>query len=492
MSPTLAIIVTMAVLCAAGALPARMLAGWRPVTPFLAPIGGAVLAGAAGELTVLVDGTEIGWFVPLAIGANAAATASWLARRESRRSPTAPRPRFVLWIVGGAGVLGVAAATAWSLLSLARVDIGSEARTIWLVHATWIQAGHATALAALTNQGLILSHSSYPPLSGATVALGWAITGVSSLRVGQVVLALLTGCAIAAVGATVLEVGLIAAIRTAIRRNALGATALTVIAGLLSAAWVLGAFGLAGPSATNGSVDMLAAACAVGAAAMGLVLPCGGEHGRAAAVLAVAAGLTTDDGIGAAIVVFVLIGLRWLSAPRHGPEPNASRVERHRGVIGATAAAWGVAGVIAWPVGAAIRRATTDYYLTGPRIGSPFGRADDVFHSMAPDLHLTGLAIVIGIAASVLFRRARRSMGFGSDAWLWVLIVVELLAVGVLYAVGDQPVEPWLHSTAGASALFAECLGLGLLAWWAVIGAAIVLAPKSEQAPEVPVPTPVA
>ncbi len=40
MTTTLAALVTIAVLAAAGALPVRMLGGWRPVTPFIAPIGG--------------------------------------------------------------------------------------------------------------------------------------------------------------------------------------------------------------------------------------------------------------------------------------------------------------------------------------------------------------------------------------------------------------------------------------------------------------------
>ncbi len=163
---------------------------------------------------MLVDGTEVGWFVPLAIAANAAASASWLARREARRSRTGSRPSPWLWAAGGAGVLAVAGASAWSLRSLVRVDIGVEARSIWLAHATWISNGHAVALSALTNSGLAASHSSYPPLGGSAVALGWVITGVSNDRVGELVLALLTGCAVAAAGATILEVGMIASARS--------------------------------------------------------------------------------------------------------------------------------------------------------------------------------------------------------------------------------------------------------------------------------------
>jgi hypothetical protein len=491
---TLAVIVTIAVLAAAGALPARMIAGWRPATPFIAPIGGAVLAGTAGELTVLVDGTELGWFIPLAIAANAAATASWLARRESRRSKSVSRPRFWLWIAGGAGVFAVAAAAAWSMRGLASAAIGVDAKSIWLAHATWISNGHATAIAALTNPGLSVAHSSYPPLGGAAIALGWVITGLSSAHVGQLVLAVLTGCAVAACGASILEVGMVASVRSGARRNPLFAAIVMVMAGAASAAWVLGAYGFAGAGATNGSMDLFAAAAAVGAAGLGLVLPCGGEHGRAAAVLAVAAGMATNEGIAAAAAVFVLIGARWLTAPRRGHDARVSRVARHRGVIGAIASAVGVGGVIAWPIGAAVRRATPNLYLTGPRIGSFFSRADSAVRAMGGDLHLAGIALGVGVLAALALGRARRAMGLGSDAWLWILGVVELLAVGGLYVIGDKPVAAWLHTSVGAVTLFADCLGLGLLAWWCVIATATVLGPRaalvSDDHPSVATPEP--
>ena len=345
MTTPLAVLTTMAVLTVAGALPVRMIAGWRPSTPFIAPIGGAVLAGAAGELTVLVDGTELGWFVPLAIGANAAATASWLARREARRSrPVTPTSRW-LWLAGGAGVLGVAGATAWSLRSLARVGIGLDARGIWLVHATWISKGHSAALAALRNPGLAASHASYPPLSGGVVALGWVITGVHNDRVGQLSLAILTGCAAACVGTTVLESGMAASARRAAKRASLLRIVVTVVAAAAGIAWVLGAYGLAGAGATDGSVDLLWSAYAVAAAGLGLVLPLGGEHARGAAVVAVAAGLTKDAGMVTAVILFGLIGLRWLLASGRRRGRLNVRISRRRGILAAVACAVGAAGV---------------------------------------------------------------------------------------------------------------------------------------------------
>jgi len=467
----------MLVLTAAGALPVRMLAGWRPVTPFIAPIAGAILAGTAGALTVLVDGTEIGWFVPLAIAVNAAASASWLARRESRRSRAGPRPSPWLWAAGGVGVLAVAGASAWSLKSLVRVDIGSQARSIWFAHATWISHGHGASLAALTNSGLAVAHAGYPPLGGSAVALGWVITGVSTDRVGEMVLAILTGCAVAAGGATILEVGMIASARSRVKRASLSRLSVVAFSAAVGVAWVLGAYGLAGAGATDGSVDLLWSAAAVGAAGMGLVLPLGGEHARAMAVLAVAAGLTKYEGIVAAVILFALVGARWLVSSRVRSQSSEAGPSRRRGLVAAMACAFGVAGVIAWPIAAAVRHATEDDYLTGQRSGSFLTRADATSHAMGGQLHLAGLALLIGIASAIVLSGARRQLGFGSDAWIWVLGATELLVIAVAYVVGTNQAKSWLVASVGRTTLFAECLGLALFAWWSVIGIALAIGP---------------
>jgi hypothetical protein len=467
-----------------------MLAGWRPVTPFIAPIGGAVLAGVAGALTVLVDGTEVGWFVPLAIAVNAAASASWLARRESRRSRTGARPSLWLWIAGAAGVLVVAGVSAWSMRSLVSVDIGPQARSIWLAHARWIADGHNAALSALTNPGLAVAHSSYPPLGGSVVALGWVITGVSSDRVGEIVLAILTGCAVAAGGATILEVGMIASARSGAARARLAtASRLSIVAvsAAAGAAWVLGAYGLAGAGATNGSVDLLWSAAAVGAAGMGLVLPLSGEHARAAMVLAVAAGLTKYEGIVAAVAFFVLVAVRWLAFARPRSSLSGGGPSRRRGVIAATACAFGVAGVVAWPVGAALRHATEDDYLTGQRVGSFLSRAGATWDAMTAQLHLAGLALVIGIAAALVLSAARRQRGFGSDVWIWALGVGEVVAIAGAYVIGTNQARSWLVASVDRTTLFANCLGLALVAWWLVIGIGIATGPPGLTRPPGPV-----
>ena len=482
-STPLAVVATMAVLTLAGALPVRMIAGWRPSTPFMAPIGGAVLAGAAGELTVLVDGTELGWFVPLAIGANAAATASWLARREARRSRPVSQSSRWLWVAGGAGIVGVAGATAWSLRSVVREDIGLDARSIWLAHATWISKGHTAALAALRDPGLAVSHSTYPQLGGGAVALGWVATGVQNYRMGQLVLAILTGCAVACVGSVILEVGIAASARRVSKRASLSRGVVTVVSASAGVAWILGAYGLAGAGATNGSVDLLWSAAAVAAAGFGLVLPLGGEHARAAAVVAVAAGLTKNAGIVTAVLLFALIGTRWLLASGRSRGPLGVRISRRRGIFAAFACAVGAAGVVAWPIGATVRRATSDPDFAGPHVGSLLRRAQYTWDALTAHLHLAGLALVIAIAATVVLRRARRSAGLGSDTWLWALGLAELLAVVAVYVVGTRSIGAWLSETSGTETLFAESLGLAVLAWWCVTGVVASLG-RSEVTPQ--------
>ena len=184
--------------CASGADARGMASGRRLSSPRSVE---RFLPRAAGELTVLVDGTELGWFVPLAMAANAAATASWLARREARRSRTGPRPSLWLWTAGGVGVLGVAALLRGRCESLVSVDIGAEARSIWLAHATWIPRATTLRLRLSRNSGLAASHASYPPLGGAVGGSRLGDNGrLDNARVGQLVLAILTGCAVAAVG----------------------------------------------------------------------------------------------------------------------------------------------------------------------------------------------------------------------------------------------------------------------------------------------------
>jgi hypothetical protein len=102
-------------------------------------------------------------------------------------------------------------------------------------------------------------------------------------------------------------------------------------------------------------------------------------------------------------------------------------------------------------------------------------RAESTWDALTTDLHLAGLALAIGVVATLVLRRSRRSAGLGSDSWLWALGVAEVLAVGAVYVAGSRPIGSWLSLTSDQETLFADSLGLALLAWWCVVGTVTTL-----------------
>jgi len=503
-STPLAVAADVAALTVAGALPAWRMAGWRPVTIFLAPCTGMVLAGLAGMATVLVAAEPLRWFVPLAIAANAAALGSLVAHREQRwqHGSASGRPQGgrATVVAGALGVAAVAGAVGWCLRALIRPEIGFDARTIWLLHATWLADGHAAARHALGDPALPFAHSSYPPLAPAVVAVGWIMTGTASDRIGQVVLGIATGCTVAAAAAAVVESGVVLGVRLRARGRGVARSVVpSVLAIAAAAAWCLGAFGVAGAGATNGYVDLLWSAAAVAGAGYGLVLPVSAARMRAAAVLVAVAGLTKDEGTVAAVVLAALMTARWWRHARRArsgaghaqPDAQRSGSGAHRGgeragpaVAGVRPAGawWGMAGIAAlvvWPVAVRILGALPDPDRSGPRHGTLGSRADATWHAMAAHLHLAGLALAVGVAATVVLGRFRRRTGLGADAWLWVLGAVEVVAVGGFYVTGTIVIEFWLGTSVDRTTIFPQILGLAAVAWWGLVGVAAVLEPPA-------------
>ena len=362
------------------------------------------------------------------------------------------------------------------------VDIGAEARSVWLAHATWIANGH---------DGCHLRPHQFRPRRHRIRAIRrsggprWLSVGPSP---GFPQTERAKSCSRSSRGARLLRLerpssrwGWSLLRDRAAARASASSGLIVAISAAAAVAFVLGAYGLAGAGATDGSVDLLWSAAAVAAAGMGLVLPLGGEHARAAAVLAVAAGLTKYEGIVTALILFVLIGARWLSASRPSLSVSGGGLARRRGLVAATACAFGVAGVLAWPIGAAARHATEDDYLTGQRVGSFLSRGDATWHAMTAQLHLAGLALAIGLVAALVLALARRQMGFGSDGWIWILGVAEVLVIAGAYVAGTNQASSWLAASVDRTTLFADCLGLALVAWWCVIGIAVALAPPGSR-----------
>jgi hypothetical protein len=459
-------------------LPSVALAGRRPVAVFLAPLTGALLAGLSGFLVVALAGDVLRWFVPLAISANAAALASFAGRHGRPPGPAESAPQGarrgdragtrVEPVLAVGGLLLVIGALSWCLRTLVRPDIGFDTRTIWLVHARWLAEGHGVARAALGNPALPFAHSSYPPLSGAVVALGWLLTGAHTAsaqadRTATVVIALLTACAVGAAATSILEVGLRCG--SAVRGPA--GSACSVLAALGGAAWVLGTYGIAGAGATNGYVDLLWSASAVAAAGFGLVAAPTGRAVRAAAVLAAVAALTKNEGVAAALILVLLIVARWW---RHSARRGVPWAGRRWQV------AWGslgLAGVVSWPVTTVLLHALPDPDTAGRRQGTLWTRTDATARSMADDLHIAALALAVGILATVVLAGRRRSLAMGGDPWIWALGGFEVLAVASFYVFGKTNIRFWLGTSVDRTTIFPEILGLASLGWWLACAAGL-------------------
>jgi hypothetical protein len=106
---------------------------------------------------------------------------------------------------------------------------------------------------------------------------------------------------------------------------------------------------------------------------------------------------------------------------------------------------------------------------------------------MTAQLHLAGLALLIGIAAALVLSAARRQRGFGSDVWIWALGVGEVIAIAGAYVIGTNQARSWLVASVDRTTLFANCLGLALVAWWLVIGIGIATGPPGPTRPPGPV-----
>jgi hypothetical protein len=468
-----AAVVTVVVLTATGGLPVLALVGLRWVALFLAPLAGAVMAAVAAMLMVAVGGPVLAWFVGLGVTGAVVTISVWAARPSSRPSGHAETVAPGLHrLTGWAAALGVVGAAAWALQALRTPSVGFDARTIWMLHARWYFQGHDIALAALRNTALPFAHAGYPPLIGGTVAVAWKITGNHSYRFGVVVVALLNVGAVMAAGWALVDIGRRAGERLAEARRPpdyVGpqrvVAAPFVVGALAAGLFVLVAFGVAGPFATNGYADMLWAATAVGAVGYGLVLP-GRRHDLGAAVVLLAvAGLTKDEGYVTAMVIVALISLRAAASGWNAPE--------RRWWPPMVAGVGGEAGLALWPVLTRILHAAPNAAAPGRRDGTDGSRLHDSVSSMAPHLHVLVLAVALAVVGTLLLRRTRAVMGLGSELWPWLALLAGLAAVLVAYVTGPGNIELWLITSTHRTTIYGALLGWWLVALWAVIGSGL-------------------
>jgi len=469
-STTEAAVVTLAVLAAAGALPTVALVGLRWPALALAPLAGSVLAALSAMAVLALAGNLMSWFVGLAVVGGAASLGWWWRRPATRPwvgstgtdGAGSPMPGLVAGVVG---VAVVVAAVVWSLQPLGVADYGFDARAVYLLHAWWYTEGHQGALRSLRNPQLLFSQARYPPLTSASVALSWLVTGTRSYRQGIVVIALLNGCAVASCAWVLVDVGR----RVAASRPApLGRRLVPLAAGVLAAGMVaLAAFGIAGPGATNGYADLLWSASAAGAVGYGLVLSGRGGDLGAVVILLGVAGLTKNEAVVTAVAVVALLTgrtawRRWHSAPRHSPWPALGA-----GVLG-------VAALAVWPGLCRLLGATRVTGGTEP--GSFSFRVTTTWDATVPYLHSVGVALVVAVLGGLVLRGARRAAGLGNDLWTWAVLAAYLLALAWAYltTIGSLPFR--LFTSIDRTTVFAALAGWYIVAVWAVVGCGTLVA----------------
>jgi hypothetical protein len=437
---------------------------------------GAVLVALSVTAMTGIGGTLLGWYVGLSAVCAATCAITWW------RCPTArPQVGKKRCVAPGRGIAvtsfaAVSGVSAFGLTQLVNPVVSYDGRAIWMLHPLWYKAGHTVSVAALRNAALVFSHPQYPPLVGGTVALGWTISGLTTVRSGVVMIALLNALAIVAASTGVMELARrivqsapsdsassdSASSDSAIvsrfgRGTVLGAGA------VCSVLLALTAFREAGTAVIDGHADLLWAAAAVGAVTYGLVLPWTRGHLGAALLLACVAGTTKSEGTLTAAWIIALIALRGVLVGRS--------LNLRRSYVQPVAFAFGSLVVIGlWPLVVHLLRAIPNIEVSGTRDGNDGSRLADTIHSAAPHLEVLIVAVPVAILGGVFLRARRRALGVGNEALAWSVVVVAAAIVTAVYVTGPGSIKPWLDSSVDRTTLFPR-----LAAWW-ILGSWVVIA----------------
>ncbi len=447
---------------APGFLPALAVAGPSPVLVFLAPLIGAGMAAVAAVLEFGVGGSLFAGYAVVAVIANVAVVAWWLA--GSRFPPRADPP----WGWSIVTVVVVLGALIIPLTALRAPMIGWDANSIWLTHALMVSGGHHELLTGLKNPAYLFSNPDYPPLVPAAGALAFALFGRGDLHIATGTTVLLNACALGVVGTGIAAVG--SSGRQLTRMGAVAAAGAVCLVG----------FAISGQYGVDGYTDLLWAAAAVGAVIWGLVLPRSTQTLVIAWICAAVASLTKNEGLTTALALLVLIALRYrpltLSrVPRLRPHPEGR----------------GSSGVAAWPVARrwAERAAfvvvpalpglvwaglirldgLSDRFFTSPSTESLVTRAHATIDGMAAYLTVAPIAAAVLVAGCCFLRRERERARFGNPAWLWTACLASLLTIFATYVFGGYEIHGWLATSVNRTTIFAQLLLYTELAIWLVI-----------------------
>ena len=439
-----ALFVLVAGLGAPSILPTLAVARRSPALVFLAPLIGAGMAAVAAEIEFGVGGSLITGYAVVAVTANLAVIAWWLAAGRSRQPWAGPSWRWS--IVTVVIVLG---SVAIPLTALRSPMIGWDANSIWLTHALMVYGGHHELVTGLQNVAYQFSNPDYPPLVPAAGALAFSFFGLGDLHLAVDMTVLLNACALGVVGTGIATAG--SSGRQLTRTAAVAAAGAICLVGFA----VSGNFGI------EGYTDLLWAAAAAAAVIWGLVLPRSTQALAVAWICAAVAGLTKNEGLATALAILVLIALRY--RPLSLPGPMARRWAERTAFVVVPA----LPG-LAW-AGLARLMGLHDAFFKSASPESPATRAGATIAGMAAHLAVAPVDLAVLVAGCWFLRGDRERARLGNPAWLWLACLASLAFIFATYMVGRLEIHSWLVNSVNRTTIFAQLLLYADLAIWLVI-----------------------
>jgi hypothetical protein len=371
---------------------------------------------------------------------------------------------------------------AFPLTALRAQMFGWDANSIWLTHTLMVYGGHHDLLTGLQNVAYQFSNPDYPPLVPASGALAFEFFGLGNLHLSPEMTTLLSACALGVVGAGIAATGTgldASAPRTgAAAAAARGGTRppariIAVIAG--GAICVVG-FAVSGDYAVMGYTDLLWAAFGAAAVIWGLVLPRSAQALGVAWICAAAASLTKNEGLTTAVVIIVLIALRYRPLALRGLGVR-DWAERAAFVLVPALPGLAWAGVIR-------HIGVHDAFFNSPSGETTLYRAQATVAGMYAHLHVAPVALALLLAGALFLRGDRTRARFGNPAWLWIACLGSLAIIFVTYLIGGLEIHSWLANSVNRTTIFAQVVLYSEVAVWLVIAVEAAFAWLAGEVPE--------
>ncbi|WP_433085957.1 hypothetical protein ACQP1P_11945 [Dactylosporangium sp. CA-052675] len=418
-----------------------------PLAVVLSPLAAAAVSSVAVVLMLWLRGPLLPWFGAVFLATVALA---WFARGAAA-------------VPGGswreAGLLGVPLLAPF--LMMFQSPLGWDAHAIWWQHAGYFAQGGDFARAAIGNETIAITHTDYPPIASAPVAVAWRLLDSLTFRPALAVNVAITWSAVVLVA-------------YAVRRATANAPAWLSVPAALAAACAAWLPQFTAPA--EGYSDTMCAAAFVAGAVLLLGAADPVRVTPLALFLVSAAVLTKNEGLPLAGVVAVVATLRLRHEPRR--------------------AAWcwlpvGVAAV--WSATARVFGAKNDLMADG-RFGQLL-HGDHAAWSRLPEIQaalsgqvgsVVGAAVLAAVLGTFFLRGRRRALGLAGDGWLWVVFGGYWAAITFIYLISPYPIGWHLSTSVDRVTIVMAMLAGVSAATWLVVS--LAPAPASAAIPAQPDP----